>query len=267
MAHKVVLSVAAHGDDVEFFAGGTLTLMANQGHDVYLCIATDNDRGSYRLRADELRAIAGKEAEAAAEALGARGVFLLGYTDGDLCDVKPSVLRGQIMRLIRQLKAVVIFSWDPFAPFEDHPDHRTLAWAVSDASTFAHMPLFHPDHLDEGLKPHKVTEWYWYSKEHWQTNKRVDITDTIERKLNALYAYDCQMVLTLDDLLISARALGVDEANLAFIDPTQYRDLISLGVRARDAEIGAELGTQYAEAFRYMKTELPPVFPSFEGRL
>jgi LmbE family N-acetylglucosaminyl deacetylase len=265
MVQKVVLSVVAHGDDVEFFGGGTLALMADQGHEVYLCIATDNDRGSYRLTAEELRAIARKEAEAAAEALGAKGVYLLGYSDGDLCDLKPSVLRGQIMRLIRQLKADVIFSWDPFAPFEDHPDHRALAWAVSDASTFAHMPLYHPGHLAEGLEPYKVTEWYWYSKAHWETNKRVDITDTIERKLSALYAYDCQMVLTLDDLLISARALGVDEADLAFINPTQYRDLISLGVRARDAEIGAELGTQYAEAFRYVKTELPAVFPGQEG--
>jgi LmbE family N-acetylglucosaminyl deacetylase len=40
MARKVVLSVAAHGDDAEFFAGGTLAKMADDGHDVYLAIAT-----------------------------------------------------------------------------------------------------------------------------------------------------------------------------------------------------------------------------------
>lgn len=100
MREKVVLSVAAHGDDAEFKAGGTLAKMATAGHDVYLAIATDNDRGSIRLSAKELKAVARHEAEAAAAALGARGVFLFGYTDGDLCDVKPSVLRGQVMRLI-----------------------------------------------------------------------------------------------------------------------------------------------------------------------
>jgi LmbE family N-acetylglucosaminyl deacetylase len=156
----------------------------------------------------------------------------------------------------------VIFSWDPHAPFEDHPDHRALAWAVSDASTFSHFPLFHPEHFEEGLEPHKVTEWYWYSKAGWETNKMVDTTGYIDHKLQALYAYAGQMVLTIDDILITAGALGIDERALANIDATEFRDLISLGVRARDAEVGEKLGTQYAEAFRYVRAELPPVFSS-----
>ena len=69
-----------------------------------------------RLSALELRVRSQPEAEAAAAALGARGVFMLGYTDGDRCDVKPSVLRGQVMRLIRHLKADVIFRCTPMTP-------------------------------------------------------------------------------------------------------------------------------------------------------
>lgn len=264
MSKKVVLSVAAHGDDAEFRAGGTLARLAAEGHDVYLLIATDNDRGSFRLSAEELRAVARQEAEGSAAALGAKGVFLLGYTDGDLCDVKPSVLRGQIMRLIRQLKADVVFSWDPFAPFEDHPDHRAIAWAASDASVFAHFPLYHPEHLDEGLEPHRVSEWYWYSKAHWETNKRVDTSDYIENKLQALYAYRSQMVLTVDEFLLEARAAGLDEARLAAIDPTDYRPLIEAGIRAIDAKVGAEIGVAYAEAFRYVGPEVPSVLAQME---
>jgi len=257
MSKRVVLSIAAHGDDAEFKAGGTLARLAAEGHDVYLVIATDNDRGSLRMSAEDLRAVSRQEAEGSAAALGARDVFLLGYTDGDLCDVQPSVLRGQLMRLIRQLKADVIFSWDPFAPFEGHPDHRAIAWAASDAAAFAHFPLYHPEHLEEGLEPHRVSEWYWYSKANWQTNRLVDTTDYVERKLQALYAYESQMILTVDEVLGEARAAGVGEAQLAGIDPTQYEPLIETGVRAADAKTGTELGSAYAEPFRYERLAPP----------
>jgi LmbE family N-acetylglucosaminyl deacetylase len=158
------------------------------------------------------------------------------------------------MRLIRQVKADVIFSWDPFAPFEGHPDHRALAWAVSDAAGLAHFPLYHPDHLEEGLAPHRVTEWYWYSKAGWQTNKLVDISDTMETKLQALYAYDCQMVLTLDEFLAEARLLGLAPEG---IDPANYEPWIEMAMRAVHGELGAQADVTYAEAFRYERVEVP----------
>jgi len=260
MKKKVILSVAAHGDDAEFMAGGTLAKMVADGCDLYSLIATDNDRGSYRLSAQELKAIARPEAEVAARILGAKDVFMLGYRDGDLCDVPVSTLRGQIMGYIRKLRADVIFCWDPFAPFENHPDHRALALATSDASSFSALPLFHPEQLIDGIQLHRVTEWYWYSKSHWNTNKRVDIRDTIEKKIKALYAYHCQMVLTIDDLLYEARAMGVDESRLAGIDAANFEPLIDLGIRANDSEIGTEIGAEYAEAFRYQTLELPGIF-------
>jgi len=262
MNKKVILSVAAHGDDAEFMAGGTLAKLVDEGHDLYMLIATDNDRGSYRTSAAELKAIARPEAEAAGKVLGAKGVFLLGYRDGDLCDVPPSVLRGQVMYTIRRLRAEVIFSWDPFAPFENHPDHRAIALATSDASSFSALPLFHPEQLAEGLLPQRVSEWYWYSKAHWETNKRIDISATIERKIRALYAYHCQMVLTIDDLLGDARLMGVDESRLAGIDATRFEALIDLGLRANDAKTGAELGCEYGESFRHQTIELPEIFTS-----
>jgi LmbE family N-acetylglucosaminyl deacetylase len=259
---KVILSVAAHGDDAEFMAGGTLAKMVDEGHELYQLIATDNARGSQRLSAAELKAVACPEAEAAGRVLGVKGVFLLGYQDGDLCDVPPSVLRSQVMYYIRKLQAEVIFCWDPFAPFENHPDHRAIALATSDASSFSSLPLFHPEQLVEGLHPQRVSEWYWYSKAHWGTNRRVDIGALIGRKIKALYAYRCQMVLTIDDLLGEARAMGVDESYLAGIDPENFEPLIDLGIRANDAKAGIEFGCEYAESFRYQTIELPEIFQS-----
>jgi LmbE family N-acetylglucosaminyl deacetylase len=257
---KTVLSVAAHGDDVEFMAGGTLAQMAADGHDVYLAIATHNDRGSLRLSSQELRAVAQAEAQAAATALGARGVFMLGYVGGDLCDVRPGELRERVMRLIRQVRADVIFSWDPHAPFENHPDHRAIAWAVSDAASLAQLPLFYPEHAQEGLLPQRVREWYWYSKDGWQADKLVDISATMGKKLEALYAYESQMVLTLDEFLDQARAAGVDPAPLAHIDPTDYKPWIEIAMRDINGKLGQKLGVDYAEAFRYERVEVPGLF-------
>lgn len=257
MIKKTILSVAAHGDDAEFLAGGTLARLAAEGHDLYLCLATDNDRGSQRLTAAQLKTLARPEAEASARVLGARGVFMLGYVDGDLCEAPATQLRGQVMRLIRELRADIIFSWDPFAPFEDHPDHRAIAWAVSDAAAFAHFPLYHPEHLADGLQPYRVSEWYWYSKARWQTNKYVDITDFIDRKLAALYGYQCQMVLTVDEFLAEARAAGADPARLAQIDPADFKPWIEKAIRARCAALGTQAGLTYAEAFRYACLEAP----------
>jgi LmbE family N-acetylglucosaminyl deacetylase len=257
---KRVLSVAAHGDDAEFFAGGTLAKLVSQGYELHLAIATNNERGSFRLSLEELRAIARPEAEASCAALGGCGVYMLGYTDGDLIDEKSTVLRGKVMRIIREVQPDIVFSWDPFAPHETHPDHRTIAWATSDAVSFSHFPLYHTEHFDNGLKPHKVAEVYYYSKAQWETNLVVDTSETIETKLNALYGYHCQMVLTIDDILHSARAAGVPEHRINLIDPYEFRPLIAAGVKAKDAALGALHGCAYAEAFRHDKEEVPALF-------
>jgi len=110
------------------------------------------------------------------------------------------------------------------------------------------------------LEPHRVSEWYWYSKAGWQTNKLVDISGTMDQKLAALYAYACQMVLTIDEFLEEARAAGVEEAKLAGIDATDYGPWIALGMQAVNAKLGAEIGVTYAEAFRYHCLEVPEFF-------
>jgi hypothetical protein len=68
------------------------------------------------------------------------------------------------------------------------------------------------------------------------------------------------MVLTIDDLLGEARAMGVEESQLAAIDSNHFEPLIDIGLRANDAKIGSEVGCEYAEAFRYQTIELPAIF-------
>lgn len=246
---KSVLVVVAHADDMEFMAAGTVARFVEEcGYDVYEYILTDNSKGSYRLPPAELIEVSAREAVAAGERLGLKAVRLEGYPDGDLNEVHPNVLRGKVMAMIREVKADIVMSWDPFAPCEDHPDHRMVAMATLDASSFSGNPLFHPEHPHA---PYPVTEAYWFAKEPWQAECYVDITATLDKKIAALLDHACQMHLTIDFLAQEADVLGVDLPALKDIDGDAYRHLIDAAMRAHCAAVGGPAGYAAAERFRY----------------
>jgi LmbE family N-acetylglucosaminyl deacetylase len=248
---KRILVFEAHGDDMEFTCGGTIAKLADGGHEIALVVATDNDKGSFELSADELRAARDREIHGGAEVLGVGKVVCLGYSDGELREQAPvAVLREQFMRLIRELKPDIIFTWDPFTPYEGHPDHRTVAMAGHEAASFSHFPLYHPEHLREGLEPHFVSEQWYFAKAPRDVNKYVDITAYIGKKVEALLRHESQMVLTVQDLQHSLAASGLDVPWLAGLDPHEYRDVIDRQIRAVARATGKQCGFEYAEGFR-----------------
>ena len=248
---KTVLVVAAHADDMEFMAGGTVARFVNElGYNVYEYILTDNSRGSYRLSREELIRVSAEEAVAAGRILGLREVRLEEYPDGELDRVEPYVLRGQVMAMIREVKADVVMSWDPFAPYEDHPDHRAVAMAALEAAAFASNPLFYPEHAHA---PHMVTEAYWFAKVPHNAGLFVDVSSVIEKKVAALLTHDCQMVLTVDALAKEAEALGVDLPMLRDTNSSMHRHIIETGIRDHCAKVGQAVGMAFAEQFRHEK--------------
>ena len=248
---KTVLVVVAHADDMEFMAAGTVArFILENGYDVYEYILTDNSKGSYRLSGLELIEVSAREAVEAGKVLGLKEVRLEGYPDGCLNVAHPNVVQGKIMAMIREVKADVVMSWDPFAPCEPHPDHRMTAMATLEAAVFSSMPLFHPD---PPHPPHMVTEAYWFAKSPWDAKLFVDISSTIDKKIQALLQHDCQMVLTVDGLAAEAKAAGADLPLLQNIEDGGYRQVIDMGIRNFCAKIGAQAGMAYAEQFRYEK--------------
>jgi LmbE family N-acetylglucosaminyl deacetylase len=246
-----VLIFAAHADDTEFLAGGTVAKLAAEGHEVVEVIATDNARGSFELTAAEMIVRSEAEARAAAKILGKKDVVFLGYSDGMMSDVPLNELREKFIRLIRLYRPRIMMTLDPFAPFEPHPDHRQVAWAATEAVGFAHMPLFHPEHLKAGLKPHLTPEQYYFAKDSRFANKVVDISPYIDQKVEALCAHDSQMKLTIDDLKMSLAASELAPELQASLDRDNYRGLITLYVKAWFGEIGKKAGFEFGEEFRY----------------
>jgi LmbE family N-acetylglucosaminyl deacetylase len=246
---KTVLVVTAHADDLEFVAGGTVARFAKEcGYDVYTYILTDNVKGSYKLEGQELIDVSAKEARDAAEILGMKEVRLEGYEDGELNMVSLRELREKVMGMIREVKADIVMSWDPFAPQEDHPDHRACAIATLDAASFSGNPRFHPDQPHD---PYPVSEAYWFAKVPRDAECYVDITSTIEDKIAALLCHDCQMELTIDTLVQEAETWGVHLPPLLEAQGGNHAEFIGNAIRAYCAEVGEERGFAFAERFRY----------------
>lgn len=246
---KTVGVVVAHADDMEFMAAGTVARMIQEkGYAVHEYILTDNSRGSYRLSGKGLIDKSAAEARAAAAMLGLEEVRFEGYSDGYLNEVPPNVLRGQVMAFLREIQADVVMSWDPFAPHEDHPDHRVLSMAVLEAAAFCGNPRFYPEHKAE---PYPVTTAYWFAKHPQDAGLLVDISSTVDLKIAALLCHECQMDFTVDALRQEAQVLGLDLAELTGRPDKDLRSVIGGHLRRECAETGRPAGYGYAERFRF----------------
>ena len=264
MRAKIVLCVVAHADDLEFMAAGTVIRFVEKGYTIYEVIATDNSKGSYELSAEELVSVSEQEAKKAAEVMGLDDVIFLRYRDGELSDVPLNELREKLMRIIRRVQPNVLMTWDPFAPYETHQDHRTVAMAATEAADFASLPLYHPEHVEQGLEPCYVGERYYFAKHPVDVNMIVDLSGQIDKKIDALCQHECQMKLTLDGVKAEMEAAGISIPSVSSLARDEYRALIEAGIRARCAEIGKKLGVEYAEEFRYEGFDMLQLFAAEE---
>jgi LmbE family N-acetylglucosaminyl deacetylase len=198
-APKRVLIVMAHPDDGEFGCGGTLARWAAEGRDIYYCLLTDGqvgDAGDTEITSERLAEVRREEARAAARALGVQhDVYFMHYMDSQL---EPTLeVRGQIARLIRQVRPDVVICQDPTVRWSgqgyiNHPDHR----AAGEATLAAIMPvastrLAYPELAAEGLAPHNVREIYISGTQN--ADRWVDIGDYLETKIAALRAHKSQL--------------------------------------------------------------------------
>jgi len=192
--------VAAHPDDPDFGVAGTAARLVREGHTVHYLMLTSGDAGSDDpgVPREELIRVREAEQEAAGRVLGLGGVHFLRYPDGEL---QPTLeVRKDIVRVMRTLQADVVICQDPRSLVDDdntylnHPDHRAAGQAALDAAfPAAGNPSAFRDLLQQGLNPHKVKEvWLFFTGAH-HVNHWVDITDTIEQKIQALAAHVSQI--------------------------------------------------------------------------
>ena len=192
-----ILVIAAHPDDVDFGAAGTIATWTDVGLDVSYCIVTNGDAGGSDRsvsRAD-MAVLRQAEQTAAAKQVGVHDLHFLGYPDGQ---VEPTLaLRRDLARVIRLLRPDRVLCPSPERNYLrmgiSHPDHRAVGTAALDAVyPDSRNPFAFPELLaDENLEPWTVRE-VWISGSPAPTHF-VDVTEVFPRKIAALRAHQSQI--------------------------------------------------------------------------
>ncbi|MEX0983423.1 MAG: PIG-L deacetylase family protein [Actinomycetota bacterium] len=190
------LVLFAHPDDAEFACGGTVATWAEQGCEVHYAVLTDGSAGSNEPGAvrEEVARVRESEQREAARILGVQSITFLGEIDGHL-EVTLDT-RRMVCRLVRRFRPEVLVFPDPSRLWSgegsiNHWDHKQagilgLTVVMPDAPS---RPMF-PDLLAEGYEPYEVPNVYLMGTDEPDTF--VDISDTFDRKVQALAAHASQ---------------------------------------------------------------------------
>lgn len=224
---QVVLGVAAHPDDLDFMAAGTMARFAGQGASVYYLVLTDGSAGSddRSMPRHELVKLRHEEQRAAGIELGVRDVFFGDSRDGML--ENTMAVKEQVVRIIRQVKPDIVVSVDPSVLYMpesgmiNHPDHRAAGQAALDAVfPLARDHLSFPHLLQDGLEPHKTSTILLSNQR--DPNFAIDVSNFLDQKFAAINRHVSQVP-----------------------DPAA----VTKRFTQRAAIIGKQFGYDYAEAF------------------
>lgn len=257
---KVLLALQAHSDDVPLMSSGTVAKLIEEGYTGYLLRATNDDMGD----APGLGTVGSigenvlgneRDNNEVARILGCKRTFDLNYGNHRMGDVSLNELISRLILIIRILKADTVVCWDPWAHDEENPDHYMLARGVEAACWMAGRAHDYPEQLAAGLKPHAVTEKYYYARRP-EITRIVDVSRQIDKKI------DCNRANVAKGpaghlgsrLRAELSRQGKKLPLLGEDDVTADRNYIREFVMARSRELGSQYGLQYAEAFHYIGT-------------
>jgi LmbE family N-acetylglucosaminyl deacetylase len=253
---KVLAAIQPHSDDVAILCGGTVAKLIQEGYTGYMIRATNDDMGDDEgepgtVGENVLRNE--REVSEQALALGLKRDFALNYNNHRMSDISRNELICRLIFLIRLLKIDTVFCYDPWGHDEENPDHYVLGHCVEAASWMAGRVHDYPEQFAAGLEARAVTEKYYYVR-HPVINRVVDISGTIEKKIDANVCnvakgpgghHGSKLRAELAKQGKKLDLLGSD-------DRTADRNYIREFVLARDRELGKKYGVEYAEAFHYI---------------
>ena len=216
---SVIMTLAAHPDDSEIFAGGTLARFAERGDSVVICYASMGDKGS--TTDANIATIRAKEAKRSAKVIGAE-THCMGLKDGEIHDTPET--REAFLKPLKRYKPDIVLTHSSTDYMGDHNLVSRLAQDCSFTAPlgvdneYATIPsLFFMDSMaGVGFHP----EMY------------VDITGTMEKKLEMMRQHKSQLVFL-------GEYLGYD-----------FLEYIDVVARFR----GLQSGVRYAEGFREVRT-------------
>ena len=226
---KKAMVVVAHPDDAEWGCSGSVARLCREGAEVVYVLCTDGSKGTQNrsLSSEELSEIRRLEQINAGKILGLKEVVFLNYPDGYL---EPTLdLRKDITKQIRIWQPDLLITTNPkrdlmTSQYIGHPDH----FAAGESALAAVFPsardhLTFPELISEKLDPHNVEE-VWVM--------------TFGKSSNFWYP------ISAGDVEKSTEALR------AHVSQIENPDEAIKWMKKRRADLGNQIGAEFAEGFR-----------------
>lgn len=173
-----ILAIAAHPDDVEISAGGTVARSIAQGKKVGIIDLTMGELGS--RGSGELRL---KEAAKASEILGISARENLALADGFFTADQASMVK--LIEKIRHYKPEIVLT---NAPSDRHPDHGRASKFVRDACFYSGLRK-----IETGQEHWRPKAVYMFNQDYYnKPDFVVNVTEYWDIKMMALKAYASQ---------------------------------------------------------------------------
>lgn len=219
-----ILAIAAHPDDIELSAAGTILKHTMAGDAVGILDLTEGElgtRGSVALRYEE--------AAAAAKAMGVKVRMNAQLPDGFFRNDEAS--QKKIITYIRRYRPQIVIA----NALEDrHPDHGKGGRLIADACFLAGLRKIETEwegQPQEAWRPKRV--FHMIQDRNLEPDFIVDISATFEKKIEAIKCYKSQF----HDPSSNEPVTYISTNN--FLDQIKYRDALA----------GKKIGTEYGEGF------------------
>jgi LmbE family N-acetylglucosaminyl deacetylase len=185
-----VLIVAAHPDDEILGCGGTMARLAREGHEVRIAILAEGMSSRYPQREDadqqQLRHLHAR-AQQAADKVGAKELVLCKLPDNRLDTVPLLDVVKLVEELVTRFHPEVVYTHHPGDLNVDHGVvHRAVLTATRPLAGQCVREIY-------AFEVPSSTEWAFQRLEpSFRPNVFVDITATLETKIEALACYDTE---------------------------------------------------------------------------
>lgn len=219
-----ILAIAAHPDDLELGAAGTLIKHARMGQAVGMLDLTRGELGTRGT--PEIRL---QEAQDAAKIMGLAVRENVGMEDGFFRNDKEHQLK--LVQYIRKYQPDIVIA----NALEDrHPDHGKGGRLIADACFLAGLrkiETLYEGSAQEPWRPKRV--FHMIQDRFLEPTIIVDVTDCFDQKMEAIFSYKSQF----HD--------PSSKEPMTYIASNDFMD----NVKARHSLMGKRIGTTYAEGF------------------
>ena len=223
-----ILIVAAHPDDVELGAGGTVLSHLNKGKKIGIIDMTKGELGT-----NGNIEIRNKEAEEASYLMGIHLRENLGFLDGFFVNDQKHQL--EIIKVIRKYRPEILIT---NAIRDRHPDHRNSSELVTKAAFLSGLRKVNTFLKNLKQNPWRPTHLYYMVQDQYlKPDIVVDITDFWKKKMKILQSYRSQFYVESDK--------NNNQKEKTYISTPHFIRFLE----ARAREYGHSIGVEYGEGF------------------